>query len=162
MLTPLLFHFQRRVYVVESWPRVFLNSGVTQDAVAGFTCKLWSWNTKSRCVMNSKFNGKLVDYSREVRIEIICAVVKRPGSSKVDKGGATKKRWKGSLGRFFGVFGNTLVLTGFRLWVHVEIHIRGLSVWSMSHGITTSGGGGQLADRARPLNGVEDKPSFLH
>lgn len=56
--------------------------------------------------------------------------------------GGNKKEVKGFIGSFFAVFGNTLVLTGFRLWVHIEIHIKGLSVWSMSHGITTSGGGG--------------------
>lgn len=56
-----------------------------------------------------------------------------------DKKGAKKKEVKGFIGSFHKVFGDTLVLTGLWHWVQDEIHIRGLSVWSMSRGITTAG-----------------------
>ncbi len=65
--------------------------------------------------------------------------MKWPGSSKVDKKGGTRKKGKRVHWVIYEVFGNTLVLTVLRLWVQVEIHIRGLSVWSMSRGITTAG-----------------------
>lgn len=110
--------------------------------MAGFKCKLRSWNTKSCWVTNSQFNWKLLEYSRDVSVHIwiVYAVVKQPGSSKADKkGGAQKKKGKRVHWVIYEVFGNTLLLTVVRLRVQVEIHIRGLSVWSMSRGITTAG-----------------------
>lgn len=57
------------------------------------------------------------------------------GVPKSTKRGAQKKEVKGFIWVIYKVFGNTLVLTVLR----VEIHIRGLSVWSMSRRITTAG-----------------------
>lgn len=79
-----------------------------------------------------------------VHIDIVYAVVKWSGSSKnrgvvKDKKKGAKTEVKGFIGSFHKVFGDTLVLTGLQHWVQVEIHIRGLSVWSMSRGITTAG-----------------------
>ena len=54
-------------------------------------------------------------------------------------GGGPNKEVKEFIGSNYQVFGNTLVRTGLQLRVQVEIHIRGLSVWSMSQGITTTG-----------------------
>lgn len=133
---PLLFHFQCGVHVVKSWLRMLLNSGVTQvlRLVSNVNCgpEMSCWAT------NSQFNWKLEEYSRDVSVhaESIDAVVIRPGSSKNDKKGGTKKRWKGSLGHLQGLW-EYIGFDSPPAWV--EIHIRGLSVWSMSRGITTSG-----------------------
>lgn len=85
--------------------------------------------------------------------------MKQSGSFQNWQKGA-QKRGKRVHWVIYEVFGNSLVLTGLQLYVQVEIHIRGLGVinelWYKHRW------GVQLADRTRPLDGVEDKPSFLY
>lgn len=77
------------------WLSPALRLRCNPSALAGFKCKLWSWNTKSCWVKNSQFDWKLTEYSRNLSIHI-CSYE----SSKVDENVDTKKGVKGFIGSF--------------------------------------------------------------
>lgn len=131
---PYSFSFQHGVYAVEFWVRMLLNSGVTQVLwlVLNLNC---GSETQSPAEWRIP-SWKLVEYSRDVSVHM--QLWNSLAVFKIDKRGA-QKRGKRVHWVIYGVFGNTLVLTGLQLCVQVGIHIRGLSVWSMSCGITTAG-----------------------
>lgn len=80
----------------------------------------------------------LLSYEFPVQLRSCRRDVKLHMSSKVDQKGGTK-RGKRVHWVIYRVFGNTLVLAGLRIRVQLQIHIRGLRVWSMSRWITTAG-----------------------
>lgn len=101
------------------------------SAVAGVKYKPRSWNIKSCWVMNSQFSLDPVEEFRDVHVKL------HMSSKVVQKGG--KKRGKRVHWVTYKVSGNTFLLARLRLKGQLEIHIRGLRVWSMSCWITTAG-----------------------
>lgn len=106
--------------------KMLLSSGVTQV--------LWLVSN----INHGHANKVLLSYEFPVQLRSCRRDVKLHMSSKVHQKGGTK-RGKRVHWVIYRVSGNTLVLAGLRLRVQLEIHIRGLRVWSMSRWITTAG-----------------------
>ena len=115
---------------------MLLNSGVTQALWLVFECKLWFWNTNSRWVTNSQPKACGIFQGCHVRVQIQ-QLWNHMGVPWLTKTGGTKKRGK----RVHWVICGEYIGFDKAPWlcVQVEIHIRGLSVWSMSRGVTTAG-----------------------